>query len=425
MSVKLLKDLDFANKLNSVEAVSEAGKDLLKNYRGHMYTNPASCSVVNGFIKEASQYGFDTGLVSILESVKKFISENNISWKLASACESIMNNNSTFNTLSKLGVEQVEKLLEMNEKDVVAYIKAGSLKNIQYVPEFRTICREVYKQHINEAQAVNYNVVNPVSYIYECENEMFFSVMGKTFKVSEGKVSESQCDDQMFNEMNNTLQNFRRDGNSLVVEAVLGRGEKVKFTLSNDDSKTVNITKSNINETFNDSVKFLNYCDTLSRTMFMNEKLAFINTATMVNKVFEALDSICVLDTVKLINSGNMSVCAIVEGKDNVNLTVFHSVNYGKSSKNYDYVAEALNDLVKVSGINLSFMYEDRINEECKKSEEYNVIKEQVEENKKAQMQVRKEKIRMLAEQYKNDPVRLMLLNRAAREVALLESVNS
>ena len=119
MSIKLMKDLQFAEKLNSTNAISEAGKELLNNYRAYVYSNAPTCAVVNAFVNEAQKYSFDAGVSTILESVKNFINENKISWKLATACESINNNNSTFNYINKIGVQQVEKLLEMNENDVV------------------------------------------------------------------------------------------------------------------------------------------------------------------------------------------------------------------------------------------------------------------------------------------------------------------
>ena len=78
MNIKLLKDLDFANKLNACNAVTEAGKEMIKNYKAYLFTNPASCGIVNGFVQEAQKYSFDAGLTSILESVLNFISENNV-----------------------------------------------------------------------------------------------------------------------------------------------------------------------------------------------------------------------------------------------------------------------------------------------------------------------------------------------------------
>ena len=206
MSTKLLTNLNFAELISKNEAITEAGKEMLSRYKGYCYSNPVSCGLVNSFIAEASKYGFDSGLTNILESVNSFIKENNISWKLASACESISANNSPYNYLNKtIGVQQVEKLLEMDEANVVSYIKAGSLKGIQFIPEFRAICKEVYKTQVTEAQAVTYNVVNPISYVFENDEtkDKYFAVYGKIFKINEEKVElVNECPDEKFSRIN-------------------------------------------------------------------------------------------------------------------------------------------------------------------------------------------------------------------------------
>jgi len=67
-------------------------------------------------------------------------------------------------------------------------------------------------------------------------------------------------------------------------------------------------------------------------------------------------------------------------------------------------------------------MYEDRINEDMKKLDpEAQQLKEQLEANKEAQYTIRKKKIAMLAEQYKNDSIRLALLNKVAKDLRMLE----
>ena len=65
-----------------------------------------------------------------------------------------------------------------------------------------------------------------------------------------------------------------------------------------------------------------------------------------------------------------------------------------------------------------------RITEDCKKKdpEEAKAIKEELAASKAAAIDIRKKKIAMLAEQYKNDPARITLLNTLARELALLEA---
>lgn len=423
MSVKLLKDLQFAEKLNSTEAITEAGKEILNNYRAYVYSNPATCGIVNGFVLEASKMSFDTGLKSILESVNKFINENKISWELASACESISNNNSTYNYINKLGVAQVEKLLEMNEADVISYIKAGSLKNIQYIPEFRQICKEVYKTTITEHKALNYDIVNPVSYVLVNEDgSKIVNVHGKTFKIGESKVEECVCQDAKFNRMNQILESFYRDGDNIAIQYRGTHGDIATITLMEDGISFVKGDK--VNEKFDTSAKFVDYANILSKAMHINEKMNFMNFASLVAEAFDNYGNVCILDNVKFMNASNGTQLAIIEGKDNVNLTVFHSVNAGSSSNEYQYVAEALNNVIKLTGIDLKPMYEERITEDCKKMEtpEAKAIREELEANKEAQYDIRKKKIAMLAEKYKNDPVKIALLNKTAKDLAILEN---
>lgn len=422
MSLKLLKDLNFADKLSKCEALTEAGKEFVNKYRGYLFNNPANCSLVNGFVKEASNFSYDTGLVGILESVTKFIQENNISWQLATACEGLANNNSSYGYIAKLGINQVQKLLEMNESDVVSYIKAGSLKSVQYIPEFRNICKQVFKQQISEKQFVNYSIVNPISYVMIGENnEQYFKVNQHTYKIAEGKVEEvSNVTDKTFNYVNALLESFTKDGENIFYEYKTPRTEFVRFTI-NENGLTFTKGK-NINEKFDSAVDFRQYCNVLSKSMNINEKMDFMNKAEAIATVFENIHYVVSLDNVRVINTNNGFSGAIVEAKDNVNLTVFHSVQGGTSSNNYEFVVEALNNVTKLTGIDLSHEYSERINEDCKKDhKDADLIKEQLEANKDAQFNIRKKKIAMLAESYKNDPVKIALLNNIARDLKTLE----
>ena len=167
----------------------------------------------------------------------------------------------------------------------------------------------------------------------------------------------------------------------------------------------------------------MEYCNIASRVMNVNEKMNFMRTTNAIAEVFEAMDNIVVLDCAKLMQCSNGTVCAIIEGKENVNLTVFQSVNAGTSCTNYDYVVEAINQVIKMTGVDMKFLFEERIDEDCKKNNpEMEAIREQLEANKEAQYSLRKKKIAMLAEQYKNDPVRIALLNKVAKDLAVLET---
>ena len=87
-------------------------------------------------------------------------------------------------------------------------------------------------------------------------------------------------------------------------------------------------------------------------------------------------------------------------------------------------MTEALKEVTGVSGIDLKHIYEERINEDVKKQnpDEYQNIQEELAAQKNAALGARKKKIATLAEQYKNDPAIIAVLNKAARDLALLEN---
>lgn len=428
MTINLLKDLDFAAKLNSAEAVTESGKEVLKNYRGYMFSNPCTCGIVNGFVKEAQQFSYDKGMMSILESVLSFINENNISWKLASACENISNNNSTYNYIARLGIKKVEKLLEMKENEVISYIKAGVLKDVQYIPEFRFICKEVFKaSQVNECQTMSYQITTPISYVEidECGGQ-YISVFGKTFKINESEVEqveEAFENMEMFNKINAHLSAFEQVGEGLQYEWKPSYvAESWKFNIS-DDKLTVSHKATN--ESFENATSFREFCDSACRIMTMNEKKQFMTITNAIAEVFEAIDSICAVDCAKIIKGANGTIGAIIECKDNVNFTNFISYGNASVSNEYDFCIEALNECQRTMGVDVKVAYEERINEDLKKGnpEQYKQIEEELEASKNAQFEIRYRKIEQLAEALKNDPAAIAVLNTLTKDLKMLENI--
>lgn len=423
MNLNLIKGLSFADKLNMTEAITESGKEFLKNYRGFLYTNPASYGLVNGFIRESAAYKYDNGIATILESVLKYVTENKISWKLASACEIIENSNSQYDYIAKEGCKTAEKLLSMNESEVVQYIKAGALKSIQYIPEFRNICKEVYgTMHVDEVRTTQYTLTSPISYSIIKENETWFAVNGYSYCIKEGKVSQAVCDDADFNIINSLLPNFSKVDESLVYEWQANWNEpSYKFTISENEIKFEK--GESICETFNNTIDFKQYCDNFSSTLFGATKSNFMNIAMNVARVQEGFDSICEVDTAKVLECANGTIANIIEGNDNVNLTWVRSTS-GSVSNEFEYMHEALDQVQKMTNVNLRSSYEARINEDMKKEdpESYANINEQLKATKDAKIEERRQKIQQLAEAYKNDPTKIAILSSLSKELALLEN---
>lgn len=423
MNLNLIKGLSFADKLNMTEAITESGKEFLKNYRGFLYTNPASYGLVNGFIRESAAYKYDNGIATILESVLKYVTENKISWKIASACEIIENSNSQYDYIAKEGCKTAEKLLSMNEAEVVQYIKAGALKSIQYIPEFRNICKEVYgTMHVDEVRTTQYALTSPISYSIVKENETWFAVNGYSYCIKEGKVSQAACDDAEFNIINSLLPNFSKVDESLVYEWQANWNEPAyKFTISENEIKFQK--GDTIIESFNNTVDFKQFSDNFSSTLFGATKTNFMNIAMNVARVQEAFDNICEVDTAKVLECADGTIANIIEANDNVNLTWVRSVS-GAASNEFEYMHEALDQVQKMTNVNLRTTYEARINEDMKKEdpESYASINEQLKATKDAKIEERRQKIQQLAEAFKNDPTKIAILSTISKELALLEN---
>lgn len=414
MTIKLLKDLAFADKLSLAEPITEAAQNVVKNYRGYLFMNSANCAVVNNFIKEAQQYAYDKGMSTILDAVTSFINEHRISWQLATACESIASSNSTYSYIAKLGIEKVEKLLEMDEQNVVAYIKAGALRGVKYIPEFREICKEVYKDQINEsAQTVKYEMHTPFCYSIPVNNENIIMVEGKVYSVTENIVKEAECADETFNKVNTHLSMFKQVG-----EAIEYSFNGLTFSINENETGKPALTLKKGDKTlqvFENTTDFLQYCDTYSRAVINGRQ--FMTIAGAVSEVFENAENIIALDNVRVFNCSNGSKAVVLEAADNV-MSVANGV-----VADCEFMVEALANIEKNCGTDVKVIYEHRINEDLKKGnpEQYAAIKEELKATKNAQAEIRYRKIEQLSEALKTNPAAIAVLNTLAKELRMLE----
>lgn len=419
MNFKLLKDLNFAERLSSAVPMTEAAQNVVKNYQAYLFVNPANCVVVNSFIKEARQYGYDKGMTKILDGITSFINENRISWQLATACENIAANNSTYSYIAKLGIDKVEKLLEMDETNVVSYIKAGALRGVKYIPEFREICKEVYKTQVNESvQTVKYEMHTPFCYTLVAENgDHIISVGGKSYAINENSVKEAECADPTYIKVNAHLGMFKQIGEA--IEYNYG-GFTFSIAEGKDDISTLSLKKGDkVLSIFEDATDFLKYCDTYSRAVINGRQ--FMTIAGAVSEVFENANNIVFLDNVREFNCSNGTKAYVLEAKDNV-ISVANGV-----TSDCEFMVEALANIEKNCGTDVKVVYENRINEDLKKGnpEQYAAIREELQRTKNAQAEIRYKKIEQLSESLKNNPAAIAVLNSVAKELRVLEEKES
>jgi hypothetical protein len=181
-------------------------------------------------LKEAKNCLYDSGIVSIVNNLTETISENSISWQLATACEAINSNKSSYNYLNRNAASTVEKLLEQNEENVVKYIKAGALKHVMFCEAFRNIVNGVF----TDCQTViteEYVAKHPVSYVEENEGKKYFEVLGNIFamegtEIKEAKSSEVSGDFLVISRLlESNAANYDANAETLTVDTPLATYE--------------------------------------------------------------------------------------------------------------------------------------------------------------------------------------------------------
>ena len=159
--------------------------------------------------------------------------------------------------------------------------------------------------------------------------------------------------------------------------------------------------------------------------MFGATKTNFMNIVANVATVQEGMDSICEVDTAKILECADGSIATIVEAKENVALTWNRSAQVKcNECQSFEYMHEALDQIKSLTNINLRENYQARIDEDLKKEDpdSYAKIQEQLQANKDAKIESRRMKIQQLAESYKNDPTKIAILSTLSKELAMLEN---
>ena len=201
---RILADLEFANVISEAQAQTSTGAALLDGYKAYCLGNECSCALVNNFIREASKCTYDNGVNNVLNEVADYINANKVSWQIASACESILSKSNSYNMLNMNAAKQAEKLLEMQEDEVVKYIKAGALKNVMFCEAFRTIAKSVFKNQPMMESNAEFNISKPISIVEKNGEDLYFEVLGNLYKINE----DSEISAANWNEVSNTFKNI-------------------------------------------------------------------------------------------------------------------------------------------------------------------------------------------------------------------------
>lgn len=431
---KPLADLDFANVLTEAYADTQTGSALLNNYRKYLLTNESSCVLVNNFLKEAQNCMYDGGVANVVNTITDVIAENRISWQLATACEAIEANRSSYNYLNRNAASTVEKLLEQNEENVVKYIKAGALKHVMFCEAFRNIVNSVF----TDCQTIvteEYTATHPVSYVEESEGKKYFEVLCNIYAIEGAEIKEAKASDvsgdflviSRLLESGNAHFDANADENGrLTVDTPLAvyeifvdedctkckRTAKVKNAVDKDpegkEAKEIKIESI----TFNNEYELREHNRLVVGATAYNQRNQVAELLEGIARAFEHFENFMLLDNTQIIESKNDKF-VVIENAENAYAYLLSS-NHNTGWKLNTTIVEAINFIKKQTNLNIAKDYKENVDEQIKKTEAEKA--QQIEEDiKKGELAARKQKIEMLTEKFKDDPSALAILSKVAQ----------
>ena len=409
---KILAELDFGSMLNEAAVQTQTGSELINKYKTYMMTNESSFRLVNNFINEAQMCRYDNGINHILEALSDYVNSNKTSWALATVCENINASNNNYNYLNRNAAKQVEKLLEMDETDVVKYIKAGALKNVMFCEAFRTIVKQVYKEQPVIESNAEYTVLHPVSLAESTCDGHYFEILGALYKRDdEGNILEAQ-----WNEVSNTFKTI-----SSVLES----------NICSIDNDTISIKAGNATYDIKESDHITKYgkegvIELTTETLRENNRLV-LNTVNprkrnemaylleAIALVAENYDNIVNLDNASIYVTKNDKF-VVIESGSNLYATLIQSNRHPKWTINENAI-DAISFIKSKTNVYLNERYADLVADVVESTSEEDKAN-MLEGLKNDKVNSYKDRIAILTEKFKNDPVKLAVLSKLAQEVA-------
>lgn len=408
---RILVDLDFNTIIGESLAQTATGEGLLNKYKAYLMANEASCNLVNNFIKEAAQHTYDNGVQHVLEQVVDYINGNKVSWQLATACESINANNTSYNYLNRNAAKQAEKLLEMKEEDVVKYIKAGALKNVMFCEAFRSIAKSVFKNQPMIESNSEYTSIHPISIVESSAEDLFFEVSGTIYKIDEDKKISVADRSEVSNSFINIANLLESNDVSCVEDTLFVKVGNYEYQI-NEANKVIKLSSNEEKEMTLEQLREDNRLMVLAANPRYKTQLA--NTLECVAQLVEAYDNIVSMDNVQIISTPHDRFI-VIESGTNLYASLLASNRNPKWTVN-ENVMTSLDFIKSKTRVDLSECYREQVKQTISQVSE-SQQEEMKKELKNKEFESIRDRIANLTEKYKNDPAKLAVLSKLAEDL--------
>lgn len=415
MNKKILAEMDFSSLIAEANAQTQTGAELINKYKSFLMANESTCALVNNFVREASILRYDNGVNSVLETVADYINANKTAWALTSACESIQGSSKSYNYLQRNAAKQVEKLLEMQEEDIVKYIKAGALKNVMYCESFRNIAKQVFKDSPLVEATAEYTKVTPVSIIENMGDGLCFQVAGTLYKINEDKEIETVNWGEVSNTFKTVSQLLESNITTIDQHTISVKAGNATYEICEAD-QVKRIGKEGTTTMSVDEMRDNNRMVLMATNPRYRNQMAGVLEAIAL--ACENYNSIVTMDNVAIYTT-KKDKFVVIESGNNLYASLLAS-NHSQAWTINENAVDALSFIKSKTNTSLSENYTELVEASIAS------VSEAQQEEMKAELknqtnQSYKERIEALTEKFKNDPIKLAVLSKLAQELNEIE----
>lgn len=406
----------FTTAITNAEYQTESGKSLIRKYQAAAMSKPVDCTMINNFVKEARQCTYDSGVCSVLEATDLLIGSHKYSWLLESACEQIEKSSGTYSYLNRSAVKLVRPLLEMDESDIVSYIKAGALKDVMYCESFRRIAKSVYNSVPLVETTRDYTAVHPVSIIDKKENAVIFHTAGNNYKISEGKISKA--DNRELTNEYKAMCAVLDSNYTAVSEGTLSFNFDGFSIQISEEGKAKKVCECKVCEY---TVEQLRDHNSLYLSKFSPVKRAAVEqTLECVAKVCENYNNLAIMDNVTVFTTAAHKFIVIESENGEAYAELLEAARPTPAWSISKNICETVNFIKTKTNTDITEHYSESIKKAVAEAEhkDAETLKESLRQN---EIQSRRERIEKLTQEFKNDPVKLAVLSKVAEDLKALE----
>lgn len=345
----------FTDLVENAKPVTASGLKFISEWKSISESNvfeKSASAILNRFVEAASKIK-DPAVRSIREELIEIMSETRLATSLAIIGESTKNSENELHVAFNNVIEG--SLIGESEESIKESVKSGALSafgGIGGVSDIVNMCKSTtVKTSVND-----FTVSNPISYVEESSNGVFFRLGQSVLQLDENTMSLANSPSAVFSHMSNIVENvpFNSEAGYFIAETDFGTFHISANHISHVEKDRV--TEMSTQEFIHNAsvVVEANTTNTITRQHAANNR-AYVDAIAALADHF---DDVKVLDTVTVAehSSGRESIM-FTEHVGSFYVAVLESFRQPKTFKKFASVSEAIHAFKKLTSIDVSESY--------------------------------------------------------------------